>query len=306
VSHLAYKIKNKLFLMSNENLKTLRPSYNELIKYENVQKKKNNKFVISFAAGRSGQNWLAKLFNSHPNWVGACERFADYESFYRYISYYNLPIDKEALFKLFELASKRDMAKYQNTFISSPYFSFGVEELTRRLNPDYLFFQIREPIATIESMYRKGWYNNSYYFNTSSPLIEIEHGLGATFSRIIPHDEYLDDWIKLTRIGKITWFWSTINKAIYDDFKKIKNIEKVTIRLEDINQNFNIYEHLSDKFDFENKMTEKQFHSVINKAPNRGPSDKYKYKDWNISEKTEFEDIVQKVFPLYNNMKTEI
>ena len=140
MSHLTYKIKNKLFRMSNENLKTQRPSYNELIKYENIEKKKNNKFALSFAAGRSGQNWLAKLFNSHTNWVGVCERFGDYESFYRYISYYNLPIDKEAIFKLFELASKRDMAKYQNTLISSPYFSFGVEELTRRLNPDFLFF----------------------------------------------------------------------------------------------------------------------------------------------------------------------
>ena len=97
--------------------------------------------------------------------------------------------------------------------------------------------------------------------------------------------EFFKEWLDLTRIGKLAWFWATINKAIYDDFDKIKNINKSFIRLEDVDQNYEIYEQLFNKFNFENKMTKKQFYNVINKAPNRGPNNKYEYKDWNNLEK---------------------
>ena len=36
-------------------------------------------------------------------------------------------------FRLIELCSNRDMAKYQNSFISSTYLSFGVKELIDKL-----------------------------------------------------------------------------------------------------------------------------------------------------------------------------
>ena len=303
---LIYKIKNKLFRFSKEATKLSRPPYEELIKYKNFQRVGDNKFALSFGAGRCGQNWFAKIFNSHSNWIGTCERFADYEAFYRYISYYNLPIDKEGVFKLFELASNRDMAKYQNTFIASPYLSFGVNELYERLSPNYLFFNIRNPIKSVESFYRKGWYLNLNNFTINSPLIDISDNLKRTFSRIVPHGEFFKEWIELTRIGKIAWYWATINKAIYDDFNKIKNINKFYIKLEDVDQNYEIYEKLFNKFNFNKQMTKKQFYGVINKAPNRGPNDKYNYKDWNNLEKKEFENIINRIFPYYDNITTNI
>jgi hypothetical protein len=303
---LIYKIKNKLFRFSKEATKLSRPPYKELIKYKNFQRVMDNKFALSFGAGRCGQNWFAKIFNSHSNWVGTCERFTDYEAFYRYISYYSLPIDKEGVFKLFELASNRDMAKYQNTFIASPYLSFGVNELYKRLSPNYLFFNIRNPIKSVESFYRKGWYLNSDNFTINSPSIDISNNLKKTFSRIVPQGEFFKEWIELTRIGKIAWYWATINKAIYDDFNKIKNINKFYIKLEDVDQNYEIYEKLFNKFNFKNKMTKKQFYGVINKAPNKGPNDKYNYKDWNNLEKKEFENIIKRIFPHYDSIKTNI
>ena len=69
------KIKNKFFNFSKEAAKIKRPSYEELIKYQNFSKSDNNKLALSFGAGRSGQNWFSKIFNSHLNWIGTCERF---------------------------------------------------------------------------------------------------------------------------------------------------------------------------------------------------------------------------------------
>ena len=117
MNNFVYKVKNKLFGFTEEAKKLKRPSYQELIEYQSFQRKDNNNLALSFGSGRSGQNWFSKIFNSHSNWVGTCERFADYEAFYRYVTYYDLPINKDEFFNLIELSSKRDMAKYQNSFI---------------------------------------------------------------------------------------------------------------------------------------------------------------------------------------------
>ena len=307
MNNFFYKIKNKFFDFSSEAKKLRRPTYDELIKYQNFQRKDNNVLALSFGAGRSGQNWFSKIFNSHPNWVGTCERFADYEAFYRYICYYNLPISKNGFIDLIELSSKRDMAKYQNSFISSPYLSFGIEELTNRLKPNSIFFNIRNPIKTVESLYNKGWYQN---FNNqkeiNSPLIDITDSQYRSFSRIIPKGEYLKEWISLSRIGKITWFWSTVNKTIYDNFNNIQNIDKYYVKLEDVNQNYDIYEKLSKKFNFKNKMTESQFYKVLNKTPNNDTKLNHVYRNWNNVEKKEFENIIKSTFPYFDNISTNI
>jgi len=307
VNKFFYKIKNRLFDFSSEAKKLKRPTYNELIKYQNFHRKDNNVLALSFGAGRSGQNWFSKIFNSHPNWVGTCERFADYEAFYRYICYYNLPISKNGFINLIELSSKRDMAKYQNSFISSPYLSFGIEELTNRLKPNSIFFNIRNPIKTVESLYNKGWYQN---FNSqkeiNSPLIDITDSQYRSFSRIIPKGEYLKEWLSLSRIGKITWFWSTVNKTIYDNFNNIQNIDKYYVKLEDVNQNYAVYEKLSKRFNFKNKMTESKFYEVLNKTPNNDTNLNHVYKNWNNVEKKEFENIINSTFPYFDNISTNI
>ena len=273
MQNLIYKIKNRLFRLSKEEKKTKRPSYNELIKYENFKKNKNSKLALGLGVGRRGQTWFTKIFNSHSNWIGTTERFEDFEAFYRYINYYNLPVDKNGFFKLLKLASNRDFAKFDNSFIASPYFCFGAEELTKVLNPDYVFFHIRDPIKSVESLFRKNWYSNSYNFETGSPLIDISTSVYRSFSRIVPKQDFLNNWLNLTRIGKITWFWATANKAIYEDFFKIKDADKHFVRLEDVDQNYNTYEKLYSKFKFKNKLSRNQFYNVINKASNKGPTE---------------------------------
>ena len=307
MKNLIYKLKSKMFRYSLEAKKYKRPTYDELIKYQNFTRSKNNKLFLSFGSGRSGQNWFSKLFNSHKNWVGSAERFADYEAFYRYITYYKLPISKVGFFELLKLSYKRDMALFQNSFISSPYWSVGVSEVTNELKPDCIFFNLRNPIKTIESLHMRGWYvHSNENRDINSPIIDITGNLYRSFSRIIPNDEYLDDWKTLSRIGKITWYWCTINKLIYSDFKNINNIKKYNIKLEDVDQNYEVYEKISEKFELRDKMKKNKFLDVINKAPNKGSDIKYLYKDWSQNEKNEFEKIISNFFPHYEEIKTNI
>ena len=307
MKNLLYKFKSNIFKYSLEAKKYKRPTYNELIKYQNFTRTKNNKLFLSFGSGRCGMNWFSKLFNSHKNWIGSAERFADYEAFYRFITYYKLPISKVGFFDLLKLSYKRDMALFQNSFISSPYWSVGVNEVTNKLKPDCIFFNIRNPINTIESFYGKGWYlHSNENKDINSPNIEISESLYRSFSRIIPNDDYHNEWKSLTRIGKIAWYWCTINKFIYSDFKNINNIKKYNIKLEDVDQNYEFYEKISEKFDLKTKMKKNKFLDVINKAPNKSGNLKYFYKDWNQNEKNEFEKIIDNFFPHYEEIKTDI
>ena len=71
-----------------------------------------------------------------------------------------------------------------------------------------------------------------------SPLFDITNNQYRSFSRIIPKDDFLEEWLSLSRIGKIAWYWSTINKSIKDDFDKIQNTKKYFVKLSDVDQKF--------------------------------------------------------------------
>jgi hypothetical protein len=307
MKNIIYKVKSTFYKYTNEAKKSKRVTFNELVKYSDFEKDNNNKLLLSFGAGRSGQNWFSKIFNSHLNWVGSSERYSDYESFYRYTTYYGLPIDKNNFFKLLILSAKRDMATHGNSFIASPYLSFGVNEITNNLKPDAIFFNIRNSIKTIESLHKKGWYLDiEKYLEIKSPMIDITTNQYRSFSRILPKNDYLNEWKNLSRIGKITWYWCIINKSILEDFNKINHTKKYYVKLEDINQNYELYEHLSNSFNFRKKLKKKNFLNIINKAPNKGSEDKYFYKYWNEKEKKEYNKITEKFFPYYDSIKTNI
>ena len=182
MNNLIYKIRNKIFRLSNESKKLIRPTFKELNKYKNFSKGIDNKFALSFGGGRSGQNWFSKIFNSHPNWIGTSERFPDYEAFYRYICYYNLPVSKEGFYNLLTLASNKDMSEYQNSLIASPYISFGLNELLEKLNVDYVFFNIRNPINSVEDFFTKGWYQNSEYLDLDGSLDLVKDLVSGGFN----------------------------------------------------------------------------------------------------------------------------
>ena len=123
-------------------------------------------------------------------------------------------------------------------------------------------------------------------------FFDITNNQYRSFSRIIPKDDFLEEWLSLSRIGKIAWYWSTINKSIKDDFDKIQNTKKYFVKLSDVDQNFESYLSLVKKFNFKNVLS-KGIYNVINEASNKDKDEKYFYKK--IFEKN-FEKIIDKFF----------
>ena len=63
---------------------------------------------------------------------------------------------------------------------------------------------------------------------------------------------------------------------------------------------------MAQKFTFKEKLKKDKFLKIINKAPNKGSSDKHYYKNWTDLEKKEFSSIINEIFPNYDSIKTNI
>jgi hypothetical protein len=58
----------------------------------------------------------------------------------------------------------------------------------------------------------------------------IEH----FFGRIVPNHAEYERWVRLTRIGKLAWFWSTLHTRVLAQFAQLPNGVSTVLRLEDL------------------------------------------------------------------------
>lgn len=269
--------------------------------------RENKQLILSFAAGRSGQRWTNKIFTSHQNCNGACERFPDFEAYYRFVTWNKLPIDLSGFYDLLEKASDYDWQNADISIHSSPYFAFGIEELTKKLKPDYLFFHLRKPEDVINSNYLKGWYAGDFLHLEKDKVLGIQP-LNLTYlhrnlGRIYPKDDFWDEWTQLTQIGKISWYYTTLNTYLYEKFKKLTNTKQWFFKLSDIDQNYDYYRFLAQKFELSPLLSKKEYLLLKGKMKNKGAK-RRNISDWTSQEKKEYERFVDPFMDIYNEIKT--
>jgi hypothetical protein len=278
--------------------------YQSLMKARPPKSRDNHKLIFCFNPGRSGTRWFSNIFNAHENWIGTCERFGQYESFVRYCTWYNLNVDLEGTFKLLEQGIYRDFDKHQNSMIVSPFFNFIIPKMIRRYRPDYVFFVYRNPIDTVCSFHERGFYREKVFSlddTLNRATITIVNtpdirSLSHTFSRILPHKKpSFQEWNKLTRIGKCTWFWVTQMKAMQEAYFKIKkeSVKKRVYTLEEMNQNYSFYERLVKEFNLKPKLSKKDFLS-LKKITHPEKENIHSYSNWSNKERKEFHEIIKK------------
>jgi hypothetical protein len=254
--------------------------------------KTNEKIIFSFSSGRSGQRWLNDVFLSHSNCSGGAERLREFEAFYRYATWNKLDIDNKGFYDYYANLIKNDLAIADISLNSSPYFAFGLDEINRIFSPDYLLYIIRDPMKVVSSLVSKGWYkegiikgNNTYTCGVQPQLSKLLH---HSFGRIVPRSmDELSAWNKLTQVGKVSWYYSTINSHI---LSKINNNRQKSwiIKLEDIDQNYDYYrEVLCPEFGLHSVMSKTKYHSLKHGMINKGTREN-KSKNWNQKELDEF------------------
>ncbi|MBK6264526.1 hypothetical protein JKA74_05705 [Marivirga sp. S37H4] len=247
----------------------------------------SDKVAFSIGTGRCGTKFLYELLTHQPNVVSHHERLPMEDSFYRYAEWNSLPIDHTGYFQIKKNAIEEDLGTAQFSFESSAYLSLAVQPLYEYFNAKFIML-VRAPHAVVTSYYKKGWYKDSLFIEDYSkspglqPKMSLQH---HSFSRIVPSGDELKNWMKLSRIGKLAWYYKSLNEKILAQLENLPSSQFMVIKLEDLD--FNKYLDIADFLSFKNRLSENTFKKVTNKKVNTlSPSHKF-YK-WTDQEKEEF------------------
>ncbi len=234
------------------------------------------RLIMCFSMGRSGTRWLSKMFCSHRNCHGACDRFPEEESFFRYVTWYDLPVDVAGFIELQRKAVNHDWSRGDISFVASPYFAFGIPRIVKALKPTDLIFIMREPDAVACSLYAKGWYRHApmrVEVAGRAHGTQIDH-VGMfhhNFSRILPKDrQSLDKFANASQLARIAWYCSTTALAINDAVGQIHGAHVWVMRLADIDDNYSYYKRMARHFGLEPVLARKQYMELKGSMSNRG------------------------------------
>jgi hypothetical protein len=223
--------------------------------------KNGKRLILSVMAGRSGLRWLANIFSAHNNATGSIERHPEYESFYRYVKWNQLPIDIKGIINITKDSIVQDWQKHDLSMVASPYYSHDLLNLSEVLKPASIIWAMRDAKAAVSSFYNKGWYleenarENINLVNGMQAHSRINH----SFGRLIPFGDEYKEWEKLTRIGKISWFYNKVNMEIYSYVNKLPDDKIFIFKLEEADQNYKYYQQLAEKYELKPILTKKKF-----------------------------------------------
>ena len=281
------KLRSVLFKSKDLTKYSLEPNIDRIYD-EEIHKGK--KLILGTFVARSGTRWLCDIFSSHKNVTGSVERYAEAESFFRYVTYHSLPIDLSGVCALLKQGIINDWKNSDLSVVFSPYFSHGIHQLADNLKPKEFIIAITEPRFVVQSLYNKGFFKEDYFYNNKDNVIGFQPHVGIKsshfFGRVIPSGVDYVYWSNLSRIGKISW-WG--NRIITDIFMQITKIDKRKVFIFDLavaDQNYKYYCNLAKQFNLLPKMNEQDFLSLKSKTVKKTDNVPHK---WSIIENEEFE-----------------
>jgi hypothetical protein len=263
--------------------------------------------VISVGTGRCGMRWMTRIFTSHENCNGANERFMDFEALYRFVTWYELPVDMSGFYELLRRSVQRDWQGADLAILGGHYLVFGLREICRELKPTHILYQIRKPEDVVNSLFIKGWYGGAPTRGDRArvpgpqPLLSAltHHSLG----RIMPKDGFWDEWVGLTQIGRIAWFYVTVYKFLNEQLQNLEGVSTWFIKLADVNQNYDYYRMLASSFNLRPVIPEKDFLALRGSMPNRARV-RRTVNDWSDAERRDFERIMGPFYDQYDAIQT--
>jgi len=282
--------------------------YNFLKNLKKFKKlKKNKKLIIGVTVGRSGMKWVLEILKAHKNIYGGGERNSTCESFFRYAKHNRLNVDETALLNSIICETLNDWKQNDISFQLSPYFSHSLDSIEKNLNPDGYIWGINDAQFTIQSFYNKGWYYPDYNFTSGSkvPGFSLSDRVQPNhfFGRIVPKGKYYKTWLKLTRIGKISWYVNLTNKIIYNSLKQINDKKIFIFILNKGDQNYKFYLKLIKWLKIKKKIDLKKFLKIKFMDKTMFRAIENKKKNFSNKEKNEmkfltkdFNKIYEKVF----------
>lgn len=251
----------------------------------------HGKVGFAVGTGRCGTSFLARLLALEPGVSTADERNPLNEAFHRYCKWYGLPVDHEGFLWTKETEIQKDLQNQQFSFESSSFLSLSISELYDRFDAKFILI-VRRPDFVVTSCFRKGWFQEPV--KRINPELALGYQKSEQFhhflGRIVPSGDKFFEWQKMTRIGKLAWYWSALNTAVIEQFSKIPETHWRIQKLEQLT--YQCYLEIAGVLGLESKVTQDEYQKVVQRLPDL-MRDVPIYADWSDQEIMEFESGVK-------------
>lgn len=246
-----------------------------------------NRVAFAIGTGRCGTHFIAKVFEHEPAVAATHERYPMAETLERYLVWYELPIDREGFLEQMRRGIDDDLAAHDVSFEASAYLSLSVQALHERFGARFILM-VRRPDRVVSSLWGKGWYERPFIQGNPSLALGYQDGLRPhhTFSRIAPRGAEFERWRRMTRIGRLGWFWAALNRAVLAQFGQLPDAAWRLVRLEDLDHGG--YLELARFIGIEPTLGRADYDALVRAKPGGRPRS-YRVSDWTEQECSEFE-----------------
>lgn len=260
--------------------------------------------VFAIGTGRSGTHFMNAImekddafFSTHADIVSN----ATMDSLVRFCKWNNISVDLEPLrFYRHQLIEKAYLSN-QIYFESNAYLSSVCRELHEWFGAKIILI-IRKPENVVNSHFIKGWYKNLPRIENTEKIPLFTPGTPSNhyFGRIMPKSDKLPHWKGLTQIGRISWWWNTLNMTVYEELKNIDESHKRIIKIDEFD--YDAYVDLHKFSGGKYLLTPSQFEDIRKAKPGKGK--KHKYPDsWTKKEWDEFLTETEKARNIFGYQK---
>ncbi|MBW1802935.1 MAG: hypothetical protein JRJ85_19665 [Deltaproteobacteria bacterium] len=256
---------------------------------------KNKEFTgkVGFAVGtgRCGTMFMAGVLSLEKRVASVHERNVLNETFHRYCKWYDLPVDHEGFLYVKENEIQDDLRNVEFSFEASAQLALSIVELYERFDAKFILM-VRSPERVVNSHLTKTWYENPFVQRDKSLALgyqdhpSIHHFLG----RIAPRGEHFEHWNRMTRIGKLSWFWNALNERVLQQFSMLPESHWRIEKLEELS--FDKYLDIASFFGYESTLTKEAYNALVRKRPNAARNVPT-ISTWTFREVEEFEKAVE-------------
>ncbi|NER94574.1 MAG: hypothetical protein F6J86_12160 [Symploca sp. SIO1B1] len=250
-------------------------------------KKLNERVGFAIGTGRCGTHFIAKVIDLEPNIACVHERNPLNETFHRYCKWYGLPIDHEGFLQTKAFEIEQDLKNHSFSFESSAYLSLSIQELYTRFDAKFIFL-VRSPEKVVNSYLRKGWYKQPIFrVDLSLPPsyqngLEFRHFLG----RIIPSSTKFQLWCRMSRVGKLAWYWNMLNAKVLEQFQTLPATHWRLEKLEELS--YWRYQEVAQFLGFQTQVPQEKYEILAQRRPG-AQTNVPTIESWTESEIAEFE-----------------
>jgi glycosyltransferase involved in cell wall biosynthesis len=242
---------------------------------------------FSCGSGRCGTKFLVELLALEPDVAASHERNPVNEAFHRYSQWYGLPVDHEGFLQAKQREIDEDLMYWRLSFEASAHLSLSIVELHQRFGARFIL-QIRRPDLVVNSFLRKGWYDIPIVRHDADKALGYQENdrFHHFLTRIVPSGDEFERWQSLTRIGRLAWYWNTINTRAVEQLSRLPDSHHRVIPLEEFD--YRTYTETASFLGFEPTLSAVQFEAIARRRPNALDNVPH-WSQWTDRETDEFE-----------------